>query len=226
MAKKRLNKAHRELMKDLVRQTVNHDEEKKQEAEKNMRSALMRVRSSIIKRLGVDSEFERNVLLKYGLMAPLPYSTRIKIEKAAGDDIGKWLSVSLREYGQGYVSQSVVSFEFSDEITEALHIPKGTCDNTQFVEVSKETYDQCRAAESACLALKQGTRDLRQKYYDLIEAAKTFEDVEAVWPRVGALREKICGVSTALTVLSADTIDTIQKHEKKISAVDDEKESS
>jgi len=30
MAKKRLNKGHRRLMEKLVRQTVNHDEEKKE----------------------------------------------------------------------------------------------------------------------------------------------------------------------------------------------------
>lgn len=216
MAKKRLNMGHRDLMKRLVREIVVHDQEAKNKAEAQMRGALTRLRRSIVKRFAPDSTFEKNVLLKYSHLVSLPSRIRIKIEKAQDDDIGKWLDASLIGYGNALGKKSVVVFKLPDAVVNELLVPAGAIKPYHRTPVSKETFDQYVAAQDACAAVYDETEVLRQKYYALIDASRTFEDVEAVWPRVGLLREKICGTSTADTVLSSETIDTIQAHEKTI----------
>jgi len=45
----------------------------------------------------------------------------------------------------------------------------------------------------------------------LIEVSRTFEDVEQVWPSAGALREKICGINTSIAAINDGVIARIKE---------------
>lgn len=80
----------------------------------------------------------------------------------------------------------------------------------QIYEANKTVTKAVLAWEEAVHAHKEALKTKRTDYRALIQASRTFEEVVEVWSEAETLRPEICKPSTALTILSAETISRIQ----------------
>ena len=107
-------------------------------------------------------------------------------------------------YGQ------VIRFNFRDQDTRVPHQPDRYCNGRTPHLLNDEQAQIVKTYE----ALKdQWERDVtaRSRDFDaLISVARTFEGLVEVWPAANQLREHICGKSSSVAAISAETISRIK----------------
>jgi|GEM_PF-2095133 len=182
MAKKVLNKSHRELL-------IHH-------AEKLVRSTQDRA--------PLDSAYDAAALMVVGLVEKkYPKADMAVLAKYNLGRIDRCIFVS-----SGFGGYERFQFRYEDDRTP--RVPDRYC-NDRTPHLMDE--DQAALFEAWETAEKQYTAAVNQRINDfraLINVARTFEDVEEVWPAAGALRERICGTNTAVATINDEVIARIK----------------
>lgn len=101
----------------------------------------------------------------------------------------------------------VFNFDDADPLMPVL--PIASCGSRPFAW-NIATVEAVESFDKAQHALKKARAEKLEKYRALIMAARTFEEVVAVWPATETLREQIAHQSTALVALSNDVAQFIR----------------
>lgn len=97
----------------------------------------------------------------------------------------------------------VLVLQLKDEIDSPTKDSWESCPLGEFTEESL-FYKLWKTHDDSVTALKARNRSICSDFTDLTYGAKTFEDVAEVWPEVENLRDKLCGVGTAISTITEE----------------------
>lgn len=103
-----------------------------------------------------------------------------------------------------------IGFEFRHDDDLTPWAPARYC-RSRSIPFNTKTLDAIEKAEVAKDALIKAQKEVRDLYHPLINSVRYFEDVVEVWPAAEQWRSRICGQSTAVSTLSEDAIEKIRK---------------
>ena len=179
MPKKRLNRSHRGLLKELVTQKIQAPNQKAE-----MANAHADALNQTLKHY--NNQFpkeEMKILSKYGLIDEV---NNLRIH-AKNDAEGKHehLSIDLNH------SVIIPKKYFVIPNASAVAIPfDGRC-HKAILKFNQKEKDYIKAIDA-----------IKQDYYTLINASYYFEDVIDIWDEAEELRSQICNTGTGLIALS------------------------
>lgn len=181
MAKLRLNTEHRLFLRRLARKNISCPAETKADTDAYEKAAKV-VRAAVLERYPTK---DMNILRRYSVAYR---DTCLRLQLAAG---------------------GIVQFDLRGTVEEVgLWVPDGNCSN-HIYQIDEAGSAVVSASLSAAEALEDAIARKHEDYVALIEASKTLEQVEEVWPEASALREH---VGRALpSVLSDDVIARIKE---------------
>ena len=182
MAKKVLNKTHRETLENLANRLVHET------ADKSAVDAAYNACADMVSKLvkAKYPEADMAVLQKY--------------------DVGR--KDSCIYLSAGYGGMERFSFRSSDE--RIPHVPDRYCNNRTPYLLTDEQVALYDAFKKADVEFQQAIRSRLADYRALIANARTFEELVEIWPAADQLREKICGTSRAVSVMSDDVLARIK----------------
>jgi hypothetical protein len=109
--------------------------------------------------------------------------------------------------GQDY---DVFHFRDDDPLTPVRPGSRYDCNRRNPILLQQSAVEALDRFKSANAKSDKDAQRRQADFYALINDAKTFEDVVAVWPAAERLRSLICGTGTAITTLSAEVMDRIK----------------
>lgn len=188
MAKTRLNKTHRELLKNLANSKIVSPETQER----------------------IDIAFTAYQVMGEELQAKqFPASDMAILKKYECAKPQTQIGVLFHDKTKdGKTAHESVT------ISEVLHVDNDTW-RTPASHKIQQPYDGkfhklCKALKEAKSNHEEVLRNKKNDYFALIDNARTFEDVAEVWEEANELQSTIC-TSTALSVISKDVIVRIKK---------------
>lgn len=178
MAKKVLNKSHREVLERHASQLVNQTED----------------------RTALDAAYEAAAAMVAGLVEKRYPKADMDVLKKY--DLGRTDSCIYVSPGYGGYER----FDFNVTDTRIPRVPERWCNTRQphlMDEAEAAIFDAWKSARDA---YRRSVDKRMSDFKALISVSRTFEDVEEVWPAAGALREKICGKNTAIATINDEVI--------------------
>lgn len=193
MAKKRLNKTHRDMLKRLARDKVESPE-----TQKVIDRTLTKAQTIAFKEHQKQfPEDDMKLLQKYGVAkttTDIPILFHCK-------DTGK------SDHDSVTVEESFIHPENNSWRTDPKHKVQSKYDGP--------LHKACKAYSQAKKDHDEAITSKRRDYNTLIDNARTFEDVLEVWSEAEELRTSICGTTTALATINNDVIVRIKKDVEK-----------
>lgn len=182
MAKKVLNKTHRDALERLANQLVHAT------ADKTKVDAAYTACASMVSRIVKTKypEADMKVLEKYG---------------AGRKDACIFLSAGYGGYER---------FSFRDNDERIPYVPDRYCNNRRPHLLNDDQVEVYEAFKKADAEFRADTARRFKDYCTLITNARTFEELVEIWPAADQLREKICGTSRVVSVMSDDVLARIK----------------
>lgn len=182
MAAKVLNKGHRETLQILARKLVNSTQDT----------------------TALDAAYEEVANMVAALVeVKYPKSDMAILRKY---DVGREDRCIYVSPGYGNIQQ----FSFRHKDSRVPYVPSRYCNHrtphlmNEEQAASFDRYEALREEYKAAINRRVTNFDA------LIEASRTFDEVAAVWPAAEQLRERICGQSRAVSIMSEDTLARIK----------------
>lgn len=178
MAAKVLNKSHRETLQVLARELVRSTQDT----------------------TALDAAYEEVANIVAAVVeAKYPKADMAVLRKY---DVGREDTCIYVSPGYGNIQQ----FYFRQGDSRVPYVPSRYCNHRTPHLMNEEqaaTFDRYEALrEEQKAAINRRVAD----FDALIAASRTFDEVAAVWPAAEQLRERICGQSRAVSIMSEDTL--------------------
>lgn len=183
MAKKRLNKSHKQSLNSLVEEIVTIPEM----AEKVKKAHEKTDKLFLTELEKIYPKHEIKILQKYKSTV---LTTDIRFIAINNEAV----------HHSCHTLQNTIQIPRSDRYKSALQLEK-----------ESEAYQAMEAYQKIEWQYKDKLREKRADYYNLIESSRYFEDVTEIWEEAKQLKSEICGTSTALVAVSNESIARIKK---------------